>query len=174
VRREVRERILSQNPLDNSRFVPYPPLKAQSPTLDQRFMIMQPDSAKGDAATETAITTTPLKPSPASTAYEAEGEEARQARLNRRRDDEGQFDKEEWTRQQHQRDEDGRRGKPARSSKADGGRMPVASVGAGILMMAIAAVWLFGAYYFRWNIYDPPILFAMGIITFIRGVMQRQ
>jgi hypothetical protein len=135
---------------------------------------MQPEKAKGNAA-ETAITKLPGTPSPSSTAYVPEDEKARRARLKQSRDNEADFDKTEWARKMRQRDEDSRLANPARSAgDPKAGYTPIASVRAGILMMGLAVVWFFASSYFRGNGMDSLILLAMGIITFVRGAMQRR
>jgi hypothetical protein len=136
---------------------------------------MQPDKAKADAGAETAITKLSGPPPPSSTAYVPEDEKARRARLKKTRDNEADFDKTAWAKKMRQRDEDSRLAEPHRfPGEPEGGYTPIASVRAGIVMMGLAVVWFFASSYFRGNGMDSLILLAMGIITFIRGVMQRQ
>jgi hypothetical protein len=47
-----------------------------------------------------------------------------------------------------------------------------AGVGGGVLMMAIAVVWFFGALIFADTIFFyPPILFILGLIAFFKGMV---
>lgn len=49
-----------------------------------------------------------------------------------------------------------------------------AGVGGGILMMVIAVVWFVLGLIFGWIFYYPPILFIIGLIAFIKGLVNRE
>lgn len=49
-----------------------------------------------------------------------------------------------------------------------------AGVGGGILMMAIAVVWFVVGWFFDWYFCYPPILFVVGLIAFIKGLVNKE
>jgi len=49
-----------------------------------------------------------------------------------------------------------------------------AGVGGGILMMVIAIVWFVLGLIFGWIFYYPPILFIIGLVAFIKGLVTRE
>jgi len=55
-----------------------------------------------------------------------------------------------------------------RGSGTDGG------VVTGILMMAGAVVWFFGAWALGWIFWYPPVMFILGFITLVKGVMRTE
>jgi DNA-directed RNA polymerase subunit RPC12/RpoP len=61
-------------------------------------------------------------------------------------------------------------GKPKPSGNSDGWGIN-AGVGGGCLMMVLAVVWFVVGWFAGWIFFYPPILFILGLIAFIRGLM---
>ena len=105
------------------------------------------------------------------------GEDERPRRSNRRTDDDAD------DRPSRRRQEDDNDDRPARRSrnrqKADPpqsleGRIFNGSTVGGAVAMLVAVVWFVVGFFAGWVFFYPPILFVIGLVGFIRGLVNRE
>jgi hypothetical protein len=138
-------------------------------------------AAKRDVAEDETfgVTAGAPKAAPWSKSDDDEDEEVDRPRSRRRRRDQDDDEDEDRPRRKRKRrrddeDEDDRprRRRPPRNPNAVNTQF--GAIAAGILMMVGATVWCIAGLAFDWFFYYPPILFIVGIVTVIRGALNKE
>jgi hypothetical protein len=98
-------------------------------------------------------------------------DERPRARRLREDDDEDDDERPRARRDREERKPRPKRPRPRRESSGSSSSAATAGIFGGLAMMVGAVVWFILGLYNGWLFYYPPILFVMGVIAFVRGLM---